>query len=206
MTMPRISEMAGRAGRLLASLKNDRRGAAALEFALIAPILLSLYLVTVEVSQGIESNKKISRVGSMVADLVTQQQTMSTLELDGIMAIGEAIVQPYNRTRPKITVTAIRISDDNVPQVRVAWSRKLENGIASRPVAPNSITTVPERLRIRNTFLIRVTSELDYRPIITWTAEQKASIGLAAAFDRIEMAETYYLRPRMSTEIPCGNC
>jgi Flp pilus assembly protein TadG len=206
MTMPRIWEMAGRARRLLASLKNDRRGAAALEFALIAPILLSLYLVTVEVAQGIESNKKISRVGSMVADLVTQQQTMSTLELDGIMAIGEAILQPYNRTRPKITVTAIRISDDNVPEVRVAWSRKLENGIAARAVTPNSITTVPERLRIRNTFLIRVTSELDYRPIITWTAEQKASIGLAAAFDRIEMAETYYLRPRMSTEIPCGNC
>ena len=52
----------------------DRRGVAAVEFALIAPLLLSMYFVTMEVSQGIEANKKVGRVGSIVADLVTQQQ------------------------------------------------------------------------------------------------------------------------------------
>ena len=57
----------------IARLLGDRRGAAAIEFAFIAPLLLSMYLVTMEVSQAIEVNKKIARVGSMVADLVTQQ-------------------------------------------------------------------------------------------------------------------------------------
>ncbi|WP_342214186.1 TadE/TadG family type IV pilus assembly protein [Aminobacter anthyllidis] len=58
------------------ALIGDKRGVAAIEFAIIAPLLLSLYFVTMEVSQGIETNKKVSRVGSMVADLVTQQQTI----------------------------------------------------------------------------------------------------------------------------------
>jgi Flp pilus assembly protein TadG len=184
----------------------DRRGVAAVEFAFIAPILLSLYLMTMEVSQGIEANKKIGRVGSMVADLVTQQQTITKSELEAIMEIGGAILQPYNRTKPTVVVTAIKITDEATPKAKVVWSRKMENGAFSVPIAKDTEIEVPEKLEIRNTFLIRVSGELNYRPVITWTAEKKTSLGLAAAFDNINMKETYYLRPRMSTEIPCTGC
>lgn len=185
---------------------DDRRGAAAIEFAFIAPILLMLYFVTMEVAQGIETNKKVGRIGSMVADLVTQQQTMSPSELRAIMQIGEAILQPYNRSRPTITVTAIKITDESSPEAEVVWSRRLADGEFSEPFVEGSETTVPEKLKIRDTFLVRVSGGLEYRPIITWTAEQKTALGLAAAFDKIEMKETYYLRPRMSSEIRCEDC
>ena len=196
-----------RAGACAKRLLTDRRGAAALEFAFIAPVLLSLYFVTMEVSQGIETNKKVSRIGSMVADLVTQQQgEISRADLDAIMRIGGAIIQPYNRTQPGIVVTAIKITDEENPKARVAWSRKMVNGAFSQDAPRNSETTVPETLTIRNTFLIRVASGLDYRPVITWAADKKASMGLAASFDNIAMRETYHLRPRMSTEITCPDC
>ncbi|MBE0692234.1 MAG: pilus assembly protein, partial [Aquamicrobium sp.] len=72
--------------RKLGGVIADRRGVAAIEFAFIAPLLLMLYFVTMEVAQGIETNKKVSRVGSMVADLVTQQsREISTSDLDPIM-------------------------------------------------------------------------------------------------------------------------
>ncbi len=142
----------------------------------------------------------------MVADLVTQQSTLDRTELDAIMQIGGAILQPYNRTQPKIVVTAIRLSNDATPQVTVAWSRKLVNGVASVDAPIGAVTTVPPRLRMPGTFLVRVTSELDYRPVITWTAEQKASLGVVSAFDNIAMSETYYLRPRVTSEITCSNC
>ena len=109
-------------------LIGDRRGVAAIEFAFIVPLLLSMYFVTMEVSQAIETNKKVSRVGSMVADLVTQQQTITKAELDAIMAIGESLLQPYNRSKPTITITAIEITDEATPKVKVVWSRKLVNG------------------------------------------------------------------------------
>ena len=76
-----MSQHAGAHGRLakfrawIARAAADRRGVAAIEFALVVPLLLCMYFVTMEVSQAIETNKKVSRVGSMVADLVTQQQT-----------------------------------------------------------------------------------------------------------------------------------
>ena len=89
-----MSQHAGAHGRLakfrawIARAASDRRGVAAIEFALVTPLLLCMYFVTMEVSQAIETNKKVSRVGSMVADLVTQQQQITKSELNAIMEIG----------------------------------------------------------------------------------------------------------------------
>lgn len=187
-------------------LCSNRRGVAAVEFAFIAPVLLAMYFVTMEVSQAIETSKKVSRIGSMVADLVTQQQTVVKADLEAIMKIGESTLQPYNRSTPKIIITAIQITDETTPQVKVVWSRKMVNGSYLVDAAPDTTTTVPAALKIAGTFLIRVESDLAYRPVITWAADSKKSLGLTAAFDNISMGETYYLRPRMSQTIPCGDC
>jgi hypothetical protein len=73
-------------------------------------------------------------------------------------------------------------------------------------VAKGQPISVPEKLLIAGTFLVRVEAQLDYRPVITYTANQKAALGLSAAFDNIDMGETYHLRPRMTTLILCGDC
>lgn len=190
----------------IARLISDRRGVAALEFALIAPLLLSLYFVTMEVAQGIETNKKVGRVGSMVADLVTQQQAITKAELEAIMRIGEATLQPYNRTQPTIVITAIEVTDESVPKVKVVWSRQLVNGSFNVDAPAGSTTTVPTALKIKGSFLIRVVSSLAYKPVITWAAADKPTLGLTAAFDGISMKETYHLRARMSPSIACADC
>ncbi len=190
----------------LAQWRGDRRGAAAIEFAFIAPVLLSLYFITMEVSQGIEINKKVGRVGSLTADLVTQQPSITKSELDAIMRIGEGTLQPYDRTNPQVIITAIEVTDETTPKVRVVWSRKLLNGAFSAGAAKLSTTTVPDKLKIKGSFLIRVESKLAYKPVIAWTAQEKANLGLAAAFDGISMGETYYLRPRMTHTIACADC
>jgi Flp pilus assembly protein TadG len=193
-----ISRLAIRFARLIP----DRRGVAAVEFALIAPLLLSMYFVTVEVALGIEANRKVGRVGSMVADLITQNSEITPSQLEAIMKIGESIMQPYNRSAPKIVVTAIEIKTDS--EVTVAWSGKLENGVYS--AVTGSMATVPPALNQPGTFLVRVESELIYKPLITWSKEAKPTLGLMAAFDNIDMKETYYLRPRMSPTVKCETC
>jgi Flp pilus assembly protein TadG len=195
-----------RTGAAIGRLIRDRRGVAAVEFAFIVPLLLSMYFVTMEVSQAIEANKKVSRVGSMVADLVTQQQTITKSELDAVLAIGESLLQPYNRSKATITITAIEITDEPSPKVKVFWSRKLSNGAFSVGAAQGSTTTVPAALNTKGSFLVRVVAELGYKPVVTWAAADKPALGLTAAFDNISMAETYYLRPRMSQQIACGDC
>jgi Flp pilus assembly protein TadG len=185
----------------------DRKGVAALEFALLVPLLLALYFVTMEVAQAIETNKKVGRVGSMVGDLVAQQQSMNKSELEAIMRIGESTLQPYNRSKIDIEITAIEVTDEATPKIQVVWSRKLVDGVFSAGLAKDApITDLPPALKIKGSFLIRAESKLAYAPVITWAASGKATLGLAAAFDGISMAETYYLRPRMSLSVPCSDC
>lgn len=192
--------------RLMKKFVGNRRGVAAIEFALIAPLLLTMYFVTMEIAPAIDANKKVGRAASMIADLVTQQQSISKTEVEAIMAIGEATLRPYSRTNLKVIITAIKITDEDTPQVLVVWSRKMVDGVFSQDAVKDTVATVPPALRIKGSFLVRVQSELEYQPMITWTAEQKASAGLLAAFDKIGMKETYYLRPRMSTSIECPTC
>jgi len=184
----------------------DRRGVAAIEFAFIVPVLLIMYFITMEASQAIETSKKVSRIGSMVADLVTQQTAVVKADLDAMMQIGTSTLQPYNRSLPTIIITGIQITDEAAPRVQVAWSRKLVGTTYSADAAEGSITTVPSSLNIRNTFLVRVESDLGYKPIITWSAGSSQTLGLTSAFNNISMSETYYLRPRRSPTIPCSDC
>lgn len=191
----------------LRSFARESGGVAAIEFAFIVPLLLSLYFVTMELSQAIETNKKVGRLGSMTADLVTQLPSATSSEIDGIMAIGDAILQPYVRSKPKIYVTAIQITNDATPRTVVSWSRKLVNGTATADLAVGALTTVPDALRIPGTFLIRVESKLDYEPVLSWGSASSLIPGISVFAKAMSMSETYYLRPRMSATIPCDkNC
>ncbi|WP_027054501.1 TadE/TadG family type IV pilus assembly protein [Mesorhizobium erdmanii] len=193
--------------RKAAGFCSNRRGVAAVEFALIVPILLIMYFMTMEASQAIETSKKVSRIGSMVADLVTQQPTIVKADLDAIMKIGTSTIQPYNRSVPNITITAIQVTTDTPPQVKVVWSRKVASGVNSVGATAGTATTVPATLNVAGTFLIRVESNLSYAPIISWSTDSPQKLGLTQSLTTtIPMGETYYLRPRRSLTIPCADC
>ena len=192
--------------RKLKRFAADGRGVAAIEFAFIAPLLLTMYFVTMEIAPAIDSNKKVGRAASMIADLVTQQQQITKSELEAIMRIGQSTLNPYSRSPLNIKVTAIEMSADSSPTAPVAWSRKMVDGNFSSGDTKGSTATVPAKLKVADSYLIRVEADLSYRPIITWTASAKEATGLLAAFDKIEMQESYYLRPRMSNTVPCGDC
>ncbi|PZN58763.1 MAG: pilus assembly protein [Proteobacteria bacterium] len=189
----------------IARFGRDCRGIAAIEFAFIAPILLAMYFLTMEVSQAIETNKKLNRVSLMVGDLVTQQDSITKSELDAIMKIADSSLLPYHRSTPKITVTGISIGGSPL-KATVKWSRKVQNNVYSADSPQGTTTTVPASLMVPNTFLVQVKTELAYKPVIAWAADSKSVLGLEAAFDSISMSETFHLRPRMTNEINCADC
>ncbi|MEQ9246158.1 MAG: pilus assembly protein, partial [Nitratireductor sp.] len=54
----------------LGDFARNRRGVAAIEFAIIAPILFAMYFLTLEFGQAIDVNKKVSRAANMAGDLI----------------------------------------------------------------------------------------------------------------------------------------
>lgn len=183
--------------------RRDRKGVAAVEFALIVPLLLAMYLGTMEVSNGVALNKRVARMASAVADLVAQQDSVTKTDLEEIMKIGEAILYPYTADKPVITVTAVKV-DDTYPQWgKVAWSRqKKKDGTYVAGAAAGSDINVPKRLQIDDTFVILVRAQVKYLPIVTWVTGKDGSgnpIG-------INISEQYWLHPRLTDEIACTNC
>lgn len=183
----------------------DRRGVAAVEFAFIAPLLIGVYFLALEYSLAISTSSNVERSASQVADLVTQQPTITASELDAIMEIGESVLQPYERSNPVITVTAIEITDD--PRAVVVWSRKMVDGVGRPDALAGAETTVPNDLMIPGSFLIRAHTTLDYAPLLSWS-DGDGDSGFASALGKLNMTMggRYFLRPRMSTTIPCSDC
>jgi Flp pilus assembly protein TadG len=179
----------------------DTRGAAAVEFAFVVPIMVAMLFGTHELSQAIETNKKAGRAASLIGDLVTQQAVITRSELVAIAELGEASVAPYNRDKPEVEFVGVQVTNEPVPRALVTWSQRVINGVGSRAYPVGSSIAIPNNLMIRNTFIIRAELKLKYYPATSYVI--KTQIGARRG---IQMGEIYHLRPRTSPTITCGDC
>ena len=91
----------------------DQRGVAAVEFALIVPILMLLFIGTLEISLMVAVDRKISRISSSVADLITQDtgDGYTPEALDKIADIAERIMYPYD-DEVNISIVGVEIKNN----------------------------------------------------------------------------------------------
>ncbi len=195
---------AGRLATLAKRFLSDRRGIAAMEFAFIAPVLIALYLGSVEVTSGLDVNKKLGRSTSMVADLVNQQQTITTADITNIMNIAAALLLPYRGDVPQITVTAINIPASGSP--KVVWSRRKVRDTYTTPFVPGSTTTIDANLLVPNTSVIRVETKMAYVPLMAFTFKDSVSTTAGVSTFGLPMGKTTFGRVRQGTAVACSNC
>ena len=74
----------------------DRRGVSAVEFALVAPIMICLYFGCVEVSDAVAGDRKVSLTAAALAILSAQVTTISTSDMTNILNASSCIIQPYD--------------------------------------------------------------------------------------------------------------
>lgn len=196
-------------GDKLRSFGHSKDGVAAVEFAFIVPIMLSLYFGTMELSQGIEVNKKASRASSLVADLVTQQAAVTKSDILAIANIAAATLQPYKRSDSVVELVGIQVSNETPPKARVTWSQRVtqitvggvKSGVGSSFLTVGDIITIPSELLIANTFIVKGGLTVDYYPFTTYQINSTTN-----GQKGIAMGERYYLRPRMSPVVVCPDC
>lgn len=189
----------------LGTFTRNAKGAAAVEFAFIVPILLLMYLGSMEVSQALDVDKRVGRTASEVADLVTQQESVTKAELTSIMRIGAATLQPYRRDTPTISVVAVQVDTSTNPKAHVVWSLMLHNNAVSTPVAAGTVVQLPNQISTSGAFLIKASTSLKYIPITSW-AIRTGTLDSSSASFTIPMNETYYLRPRLTSTVTCTDC
>ena len=81
--------------RSLRHFRRDRRGVSAVEFALIAPLMLGLYIGCVEISEGVAADRKVTLTAGALANLTSQVTTLTTADMSNILNASTAIMNPY---------------------------------------------------------------------------------------------------------------
>jgi len=170
----------------LSALVRHRGGMAATEFALILPIMLTLYFGVTEVADGLMANTKASSVAATAADLAGQNDKLCNAEMTDIFAALNAIMFPYPTANTRIVISSLYDAGSN--QIKVGWS-DAQNGT---PRAVGSVVTIPTGL---------VTSGSGGSVILAEVTYNYTSPAGQLIYGTVPMNDTFYEHPRRVPQI-----
>ncbi len=169
----------------LIRLARDERGVSAVEFAMILPLMVTLYLGGVEVSQGISIDRKVTLAARTVADLTTQVTSVTTTDLTDILKASSAVLAPYPISNAKVSLASIKIDANKT--VTVEWSLSEPTGSVSTP-------TIPPALLVPNTYLIWGQATYTYKPVVGYVLT-----------GTLNLKDQIFMRPRLSEKVTKSN-
>jgi Flp pilus assembly protein TadG len=169
---------------LVARFAHDQRGLSAVEFAMLLPLMVTLYLGGVEVSQGVAVDRKVTVMARTVADLTAQVAKVNNADMTNILNASEAVMQPYSTQGLKITVSSVVIDANGI--AKIAWSDT--KGGAARSVG--SIVSIPPALAVPNTSLIWGETSFAYKPVVGYVIT-----------GTINLSDQMFMRPRLSDKV-----
>ncbi len=125
----------------------DSQGVAAVEFALIAPIMILLYFGMTELSSAIIASRHANHSTSSLGDLVGQCSNINDADLTNIFAAASDIMAPLpiSTTILNQRVTSVVVTDAN-GTTKVQWSRVPANQVGTPAYTPGQSVTLPANL------------------------------------------------------------
>src|SRR5262245_9591747 len=168
----------------LARFGRDQRGVSAVEFAMLLPLMITLYLGTVEVSQGIGVDRKVTLTTRTVADLASQVSSINNTDMTNMLNASAAVIAPYDASKLKVTVSEVKVDANGV--AKVEWSDTL-NGTKR---AVGSTVTLPTALAVPNTYLIWSEVSYVYTPAIGYVITGS-----------LNLSDQIWMRPRLSDSV-----
>jgi Flp pilus assembly protein TadG len=164
---------------LLRRLARDRRGVSAVEFALLAPVMITLYFGCVETSVGVSADRKVSLTAAALANLTAQVSTISSTDMTDILDASTAIIAPYSAADLKVTVSCIAIDANQAATVK--WSATRNGTIRSGTIS------IPSALAVASTQLILAEASYAYTPTVGYTIT-----------GTLNLSDKMYMSPRIS--------
>jgi Flp pilus assembly protein TadG len=160
-----------RFSRIVAALRAAWRceqGAAATEFAFLAPLLMLMLLGTIEVGRAISMDRHLTMATSTASDLVAREESLgettseAQTNLNAMMDSIQYMMKPYDASTLKMGVFQVRASPDDASDTRVDWSYS-HNGYA----VPSKCDTytLPSGLIDKGASVIVVKSSYVFHPL-----------------------------------------
>ena len=164
---------------LLRRFAKGQRATAAIEFALVFPIMLALYVGAVEGGALITVDRKVQSVAGAVGDLVARSnENIPVNRLTDYFRAAGGIMTPYTSTPLVQRVTLVEVRPDLT--TRVDWCRQYANGVMTTcTIYPaQSSFTLPEDLvnLARNQYVVVSEASYSYTPIARLVITQPVNL------------------------------
>jgi Flp pilus assembly protein TadG len=168
----------------------DQDGVSAVEFAMLLPLMITLYLGGVEISQAVSADRKTTLVAHTVGDLISQVTCLVPADMTNVFNAAKAVLYPYGVNNLKVIAT--RVDMDSTGRATVMWSNTL-GGATARSGDVSSL--IPTTLKAPSTSLIWAEATYTYRPTIGYVITGSLTLN-----DKI------FLRPRLSSVVAYPTC
>jgi Flp pilus assembly protein TadG len=185
----------------------NQDGAAAVEFAMLLPILITLFFGVVETSLALLCRADVSIMASTTADLISQSDVLASADVNNVFNASGTILYPYYDPSvtgsPKPTIRLTSVIWDTVGQSatvgKVAWTCTQAGSGTLTPAsrAANSNVTLPQQLLTAGSSVIVAEIAYNYA-----SATTKVIAG------PINFTNNWYTKPRRVLQIPSptGGC
>lgn len=177
--------------------RRNSRAVAVVEFALILPFLITLYLGSIEASSLFAVDRRVTTISGTVGDLVSRWNqsdgTMPGSTMTDYFQAAQGIITPYSTTGLKQVVTCIQVLSDGT--TKVMWSRAYNGGVARTVNATYPLSATAQMNQIgRGGYLIVSETSYSYRPLLGYVF--KTNINLyRETFYVPRFGATQYINP-----------
>ena len=138
---------------------SDTRAVAAVEFALVAPVLIFAYMGMADLTMRTMAARKTEHAAATIGDLAAQSDNLTAANITDLWTIGGSMLQPFDTTVGlKMRISQVTMQSNG--SAIVTWSNPTSNwtGYAKNQAMPQITTT---QLPI-NQSLIMTDIEYDY--------------------------------------------
>jgi len=160
------------AKRLLRRFKRNERGAAAVEFALILPFLITLYMGSIEASSLFTVDRRIEVIASTGADLIARwnpnEGTITKAIVGDYFKAAEGIITPYSTTGLNQVISVLVVPATG--EAKVVWSCGFNGGTARVTNTDYVLQTTMKKMVRDNTagtgYLVASETSYSYKPVL----------------------------------------
>ena len=192
------------------SLQADVDAVAATEFAIVVPFLLALFIGGVELANGMAISVKVSATAHSVADMVTQNTSLSTSSMQNILTGASATIAPYSISdssgKSLLTVTVSEVSSDANGNLTLQWSQSYNGATFGTGRTSLSGLTVPTSLNGTVGNAANPNNQNDQVSFIVGEVSYAYTPNLGFTISgTVNLTDTVWMFPRCSTDSPANS-
>jgi Flp pilus assembly protein TadG len=163
--------------RLFAAAK---QGVAAVEFALVLPVLVVMLLATFDGGRAIAAYMKMRAATYALASITNQYSTIQSVDMTAILGATSVVMAPYTSGTPAVKISQIKINNSGVAHVE--WSAA--QSATARSVG--SSISPPSAMIVNSSYLILAEVSYTYVPVF----------GFFGTSSGITFSDSLYVTPR----------